>query len=271
MTEREIIIGTSGFTFDDWKGVFYPEKIAQRHWLPYYAQFFSAVEINSSYYAVPRPGALARMAQITPPDFRFSVKVPGEITHKRDNSLAPFEQFSERLAELTETDRAEALLAQFPFGFRRSEAAEEYLAFARENLPNIPLFVEFRHSSWDNPESVELIRGLDIGWVSPDEPAMPQLMSRKVISSGEAAYIRLHGRDASKWWSDGGKLRYDYNYNKTELGEIISRIHGLPDAVTRVFVFFNNCHGGSAVRNALAMKELLGQSTFPQGGRMGLI
>ena len=269
--EREIIVGTSGYSFDDWKDVFYPERLPRRHWLPHYARYFGAVEINSSYYAIPKPGMLERMARITPEKFRFVVKLPGEVTHKRDGDSVPFREFEERIREIP-PEKLDGLLAQFPFSFKRGERNEDYLAFMRENLPaEVPVFVEFRHRSWDDASAEELLEKLDMGWVSPDEPDLPQLMSRRVSAAGDAAYLRLHSRDAGKWWSGGGKLRYDYDYGKSELGEIVSRIHGLPAAVSRVFVFFNNCHGGSAVRNALAMKELLGQSAEPRDGQMGLL
>jgi len=272
MKSREIIIGTSGYAFDDWKGVFFPEKIAQRHWLPYYAQYFPAVEINTTYYAIPRRGVLERMAQITPESFRFVVKLPGEITHKRDGDLSVFENFSSRVDEIADAGKLSGLLAQFPFSFKRSDTAEAYLPFMRDNLPReVPLFVEFRHRTWDDASTIELVDKAGLGWVSADEPDIPQLMARRVAATGDTAYIRLHSRDATKWWSEGGKLRYDYDYSNTELGEIISRINALPAPITRVFVFFNNCHGGSAVRNALAMKELLGQSVLPSGGQIGLL
>lgn len=272
MKDREILIGTSGYTFDDWKGVFYPENVARRHWLPYYAQFFTITEINSTYYAIPRPGVLERMAQVTPEGFRFVVKVPGEVTHKRDGEMAVFEQFNSRVDELSVTGKLSGLLAQFPFSFKRNDRNEAYLSFMRDNLPaSAPIFVEFRHRGWDDGTALELVEREGMFWVSPDEPDIPQLMARRVSATGDTAYVRLHSRDAAKWWSNGGKLRYDYDYSGTELGEIISRINALPAPVTRVFVFFNNCHGGSAVRNALTMKELLGQSVEPRGGQIGLL
>jgi len=268
--KREIIIGTSGYSFDDWKIAFYPENVVRRLWLPYYAQRFSCVEINSSYYAIPRDGILKRMADITPDRFRFTIKVPGEITHKRDGDLTPFNQFLKRVEEIEH--KTDGLVAQFPFSFKNSDRSKDYLKFVRDNFPGeIPLFVEFRHSSWDQESVLKLLDELDIGWISPDEPDIPQLMSRKVTATGDSAYLRLHSRNAKKWWADGGKLRYDYNYQQSELGEIISRINALPAPITKVFVFFNNCHGGSAVRNALHMKEMLGQNTFPQGGQIGLL
>jgi len=270
--KREIIVGTSGYSFDDWRGVFYPDDIPRKHWLPFYARQFSSLEINSTYYAIPRSGILKRMADITPERFQFVVKLPGEITHKRDGDFSPFRQFTERIDEILQAGKLSGLLAQFPFSFKRDGDSDEYIRFMRENLPSdIPLFVEFRHKSWDTEEAVKFVDYLGLGWVSPDEPDIPELMSRRVMATGDTGYVRLHSRDKGKWWSNGGRLRYDYDYDCAELGEIIGRIDALPATITRVFVFFNNCHGGSAVRNALAMKEMLGQNIFPEGGQIGLL
>lgn len=272
MKDKEILIGTSGYTFDDWKGAFYPENVARKHWLPYYAQFFDVAEINTTYYAIPRPGTLGRMAEITPEGFQFIVKLPGEITHKRDGDLGIFDAFNSRIEELTDAGKLSGLLAQFPFSFKRNDRNEAYLPFMRENLPgDIPLFVEFRHKGWDDGSAIDLVERERLLWVSPDEPDIPQLMSRRVLATGDTAYVRLHSRDADKWWSEGGQLRYDYYYNDTEIGEVISRIDALPSSATKVFVFFNNCHGSNAVRNALMMKGRLGQSIEPRGGQIGLL
>ncbi|MFH1145006.1 MAG: DUF72 domain-containing protein [Candidatus Eisenbacteria bacterium] len=249
-------VGTSGYSFADWVGPFYPPGTPRARMLEHYQRHFHAVEINATYYRLPPPGAMQRMAERTPADFHFMVKVPGDVTHARDRDPAPVAGFHRTVAPLQEAGKFTGALAQFPFSFRRSRESEDYLSWLREAFPRLPLFVEFRHESWKSAETVELLDSHGLGICSVDEPALPGLIPRWAARAGDTAYVRLHGRNAQTWWKGGGE-RYDYLYSRPELNEWAATIRDLAEGARRTYVFFNNCHAGHAVVNAREMAELL--------------
>jgi uncharacterized protein YecE (DUF72 family) len=249
-------VGTSGYSFPDWVGPFYPPGTRRGAMLDYYQRAFSTVEINATYYRLPPPATFARMAARTPEDFHFMVKLPGAVTHQRDRSSEPVTGFQRTIAPLQAAGKFTGALAQFPFSFRRSSAAEAYLAWLRASFPGLRLFVEFRHRSWQVPETAELLASHRLGFCSVDEPDLPGLIPRWAQRVGEVAYVRLHGRNARDWWQ-GGSERYHYRYRDEELGEWAATIEELAAEAQQTYVFFNNCHAGHAVINARMMEELL--------------
>jgi uncharacterized protein YecE (DUF72 family) len=230
--------------------------------LDHYQRCFSTVEINSTYYRLPPPATLRGMARRTPPDFEFMVKLPGELTHGRTSQAGAADAFRRTVEPLAEAGKFAGALAQFPFAFRRAPDAEAYLDWLRGALPEFPLFVEFRHASWDTPELGETLEARGLGFCSVDEPDLPGLIPRKALRVGDTAYVRLHGRNARAWWS-GGSERYDYLYRRDELEEWARVIRELAETSRRTYVFFNNCHAGHAVVNARVMEELLGLEAEP--------
>ena len=252
-----IRVGTSGYSFLDWVGPFYPSGTPRRAMLDHYRRVFSAVEVNSTYSRLPPPSTMQRMAERTPPDFQFTAKLPGELTHGRDRQIGPADGFRRTVAPLEEAGKFVGALAQFPFSFRRTQDAEENLDWLHQALPETPLFVEFRHGSWDTPELEEMLRGKGLGFCSVDEPRLPGLIPQKALLTGETAYVRLHGRNGRDWWG-GGSERYNYLYRKEELEEWAQVIRELSTQAHRTYIFFNNCHAGHAVANARMMEELLG-------------
>ncbi|MCK4411974.1 MAG: DUF72 domain-containing protein [Candidatus Eisenbacteria sp.] len=255
-TPGKIRVGTSGFSFPDWVGPFYPPGTRRGGMLDYYQRAFSTVEINATYYRLPPPSTMRRMAERTPADFQFMVKLPGATTHRRDRDSEPVTGFRRTIAPLQEAGKFTGALAQFPFSFRRSADAEAYLAWVRDAFPGMPLFVEFRHSSWQVPELADFLASHDLGFCSVDEPDLPGLIPCWPMLTGDVAYVRLHGRNARDWWQ-GGSERYHYRYSDEELAEWAATIRNLADEARQTYVFFNNCHAGHAVVNARMMEELL--------------
>ena len=252
-----IRVGTSGYSFMDWVGPFYPPGTPRGAMLDHYRRYFSTVEVNSTYYRLPPPSTMRGMAQRTPADFQFMVKLPGELTHGRQGQAGPAEAFRRTVEPLVEAGKFAGALAQFPFSFKRSPEGEDYLGWLRHALPETSLFVEFRHASWDVPELEATLRQRDLGFCSVDEPRLPGLIPQKAMVAGETAYVRFHGRNAGAWWS-GGSERYNYLYRTEELQEWAEVIRELSQHARQTYVFFNNCHAGHAVVNAHMMEELLG-------------
>lgn len=249
------MVGTSGFSFPDWKGVFYPENIKQADFLTYYTGFFPTVEINSTYYAVPRVSVFENMTARTPENFKFIVKTNKATTHDHDDKSVN-ESFIEAVAPLKESGKLDGILAQFPWGFRNTEKNRNYLCELKETYNEFPFFTEFRHKSWDDSGIYDFLRSKGILFVSVDEPQIGNMMPPKASSTGDTAYIRFHGRNSDTWWNTSGD-RYDYNYNSEELGEWIEKIEVLEKTVWKIYAFFNNCHKGYAVRNAMMFKDML--------------
>jgi uncharacterized protein YecE (DUF72 family) len=251
-----IRIGTSGYSFDDWIGPFYPPGTRRSQMLAHYQRHFDTVEINMTYYRIPPPATLLRMAERTPPDFRFMVKLPGELTHQRREIAPAVTAFSAAIEPMRDSGKLAGLLAQFPFRFRRGAETEGYLRELRAALPTDPLFAEFRHASWDRDDLAELLADIGYGFCSVDEPALPGLIPRRALRVGETAYVRFHGRNARAWWG-GGSERYNYRYAREELEEWAQLVRDLAREAQQTYLFFNNCHAGHAVVNARMMEELL--------------
>jgi uncharacterized protein YecE (DUF72 family) len=262
----EILIGTSGYSFADWVGPFYPQGLKSGEFLPFYARHFPTVELNTTYYGIPDPAVLARMAARTPDGFRFVVKVHKTMTHDRALDPAELQSFRAAIAPLRDAGKYDGLLAQFPRGFRRTPANRRHLAALREAFTDEPLFVEFRHDSWLTPELEPSLRKYRIGYCAVDEPELPNLLPRTTMVTTDDAYVRFHGRNAANWYAGDASSRYDYSYSREELTEWVKRIGELADQARRVYLFFNNCHAGQAARSAKLMQELLRQQGMLKSG-----
>jgi len=275
-TPAEIVIGTSGYSFADWVGPFYPPGTRSTDFLEYYARHFSAVEVNSTYYGIPEPRVLALMERKTPPGFRFVVKLNRAFTHEHGRDPAVAQRFLAVLGPLKEAGKYDGLLLQFPGGFRRTPENRRHLAALRELFHDEPMWVEFRHDSWLTEGLEDSLREHRIGYCAVDEPDLPGLVPPVVMATTPDAYVRFHGRNAANWWggrpgaatapaarggapATRGGDRYDWDYTKDELGSWMQRITQLAEQSRRVYLFFNNCHAGQAARSAKLMQELLRQ------------
>lgn len=269
--DRRIVIGTSGYSFADWVGPFYPPGTRPADFLAHYAGQFEAVEVNATYYRLPEAAMFERMVAKTPPGFRFVVKLNRAMTHERSLDPALYRGFLAALGPLKAAGRYDGLLAQFPWGFRRTADHRRHLAALRARLADEPLFVEFRHDSWLTPALEPSLREHRIGFCAVDEPRLPGLLPPVTMVTAEDAYVRFHGRNAANWWGRGeggergagGGDRYDYDYREEELREWVAKVAALAEQARRTYLFFNNCHAGQAARNAKLMQELLRQQHLP--------
>lgn len=257
MTEADkFIVGTSGYSFPDWAGAFYPPGIRTAEMFDYYVQHFGVVELNFTFYAMPFPRTLESLARRSGENFLFWLKANQEITHKRNLSVC--REFLDNLGPLREADKLAGVLLQFPQSFHRSVENRKFLGEAIEAMRGVPLAVEFRHGSWDQPATLEGLGERDVTLVIPDEPDLPNLYRPRPTATTRTAYLRLHSRDASKWY-EGRADRYDYNYSEEELRAVLAEWSNLEKPVDRVYTFFNNCHRGQAAQNAEAFRRILGQ------------
>lgn len=254
---HDILIGTSGFSFKDWVGPFYPEGTASGEFLEYYARHFPVVEVNSTYYGIPKPRVMASMERRTPSGFRFVVKLHQSMTHEPKLDAAKVREFLEAIEPLRQAGKYDGLLAQFPWAFRRDAASKAHLEALRTSLPGEPLFVEFRHDSWAHPGLEAWLKERSLGYCAVDEPRLEGLMPPISILTTDTAYVRFHGRNGKAWYGPKGVDRYDWEYSQPELEEWLAKIAKLAEQAKRTYLFFNNCHAGQAARSAKLMQELL--------------
>jgi len=252
-----LYVGTSGYSFPDWVGPFYPPGMRSGDYLTYYAKQFGCVEVNSTYYRIPNPRVLSLMEKKTPEGFRFVVKLNHAMTHEDSVEPALYREFLAAVQPLKDAGKYDGLLAQFPWSFQKTEAAKSHLEHLRELLAGEPLCVEFRHASWMHRQLPEWLRERSLGYCAVDEPVLPGLVPPVVHLTTDTGYVRFHGRNAATWWGRGGGDRYDYDYAERELLEWVERVRVLAERAKQTYLFFNNCHAGQAARNAKLMEELL--------------
>jgi uncharacterized protein YecE (DUF72 family) len=243
-----IHVGCSGWNYDHWRhGVFYPERCPPARWLGYYAERFDTVELNNTFYRLPRTSAVARWAAETPDDFVFAAKVSRYVTHVK--RLADVDVhlplLLERLEPLLPLAKLGPLLWQLPPTFRRDDGrlAAALAAFP----PELRHAVEFRHESWFAPEVMSLLREHNVALVIADRPEVASFQTHELTA--DFAFVRFHH----------GARGARGNYSESELDEWAERIRGFGERGD-VYAYFNNDWEGFAPRNALRLRDLLGAS-----------
>lgn len=247
-------IGTSGYSFDDWVGPFYPPGTRREDMFDCYVRHFSTVELNYTFYGMPSQRTMASLAERTPSDFVFWVKANKRTTHEQDRSAAA--EFLDGLQPLIEKGKLGGVLLQFPQGFHRTVANRQYLLSACEDLSPVRLAVEFRHASWDHPSTSSGLDERGIALVVPEVPPIELLFRPAPRITGRCGYLRLHSRDAGKWYQ-GAASRYDYSFSETELREMAAEWNQLGRQAEGVYVYCNNCHQGQAAKNATQFLQIV--------------
>lgn len=259
-----LLIGTSGYSYDDWVGPVYPEGTKRGDFLPFYAERFSFTELNFTYYREPNPAALRRIGAKVPAEFRFTVKAPGALTHERRRdwpaAAARFVEAADALG-----DRLAGALLQFPFSFHYETANRRYLASVTDALRPLRLFVEFRNAEWQEPTVLREMERRGLALVIPDLPRLKGLPRVEPRLTAPWGYVRFHGRNAAAWWNGTNVTRYDYRYGEDELAEWVGPIHSLVDRAEAVVIAFNNHFAGQAVENATQLAAMLAGGTATVG------
>jgi len=261
-TSMSVLVGTAGFKYDDWRGAFYPPALKDQDMLSYYASQFPVLELDYTYYSMPYRRTLETMGKKTPAGFEFCVKahksMTHEVTEERAAQQETFDRFFDAMQPLVEQGKFGCLLAQFPWSFKPSEAARDYIARLPELCGGRNAVVEFRNNMWVGQETFDLLQKHGLGFCCVDEPRLRGLMPPVAEATSRTSYVRFHGRNAAKWWKhDVASERYDYLYSKNELDEWLPKIESLVEKTDKVYVLFNNCHEGKAATNARDMRLLL--------------
>lgn len=254
-------IGPSGWSYPDWRGCVYPAA-PRRAFKPLalIGKLFRAVEVNSSFYAIPTPRTTAAWPDLVPAEFRFAFKLTRIFTHERIEfpSRQAVAAFHEAVRPVREAGRLGPLLMQFPWSFRFRPDALEWLKRLREAFADYERFVEVRHSSWAAPEALAALREIG-GYCNIDQPRLRDCLGPTTHLFGPTGYVRLHGRNAANWFAEGRPTyeRYDYLYSDEELREWLGRLEALRPQASDLYVFTNNHYRGQGVVNALELRALL--------------
>jgi uncharacterized protein YecE (DUF72 family) len=253
-----IFLGTSGFSYNDWVGPFYPSGMPKKDWLLYYAREFYACEINATYYALLKSAVMESMASKTGDGFLFSVKANKQMTHERENNAEVFTVFREMLSPLIERRKMGCVLAQFPNSFKFNARNRDYVEGFREKMGDLPVVIEFRNAGWLGEDVFSWLSRYELGFCCVDEPSLPNLLPPIAEVTSKIAYIRFHGRNKEKWWQhEHAYERYDYTYSPEELEEWIPKIRKLDQTAEKTFVFANNHWRGQAVSTIRQLRMML--------------
>jgi uncharacterized protein YecE (DUF72 family) len=238
-------IGCSGWNYDDWRnGVFYPPGLPARSWLRFYAEQFETVELNATFYRLPRRQTAEAWAAGTPDGFTFAVKVSRYLTHiKRLTETAKhFALLFERIEPLARAFKLGPLLWQLPPTFHRDDGR---LAAALAEFPaGLRHAVEFRHESWFADDIMELLRGHNAALVFADRPEIRSY--QRYDTTADFTYVRFH---------HGTRGRRG-NYSENELRDWAERIRSWGSRGD-VYVYFNNDWEGFAPANARFLRRVL--------------
>lgn len=250
-----LLIGTSGWSYNEWAGVFYPSSGTNK--LSFYSKVFKTAEVDATFYAYPSKGMVLGWAKYTPEDFVFSVKLPKTLTHEKRLDLSKgvegdLLRFLSLMKPLMAAGKMGPVLIQLPPSF----TYEGDMAKLKEFLGIIPedvrFAIEFRHPSWLREDVWAMLRSENVSNTVVDEPLLPP----DTIVTADFAFIRWHGRGSRPW--------YNYRYSQSELAAWVPKVKEVASRVKETFGYFNNHFGGFAVENSLKMMGMLGVSTPEQ-------
>jgi uncharacterized protein YecE (DUF72 family) len=295
-----IRVGTASWTDPEFiRAGWYPDEVKNdaEGRLRYYARHFPMVEVNATFYALPRAGTVQAWADRTPDDFRFHVKAHQVISgHASDPARLPpplrelpfqadrrgrIRRPSRELRDAVTDALVEAvaplgpklgaILLQMPPHVAAGADAREEIARIIDRIHPLRTAVEFRNASWadtgEREAAVEMLSARDAAWVCVDAPridvpsAMPPIVE---VTCADLAYLRLHGRNAATWQGSRSVAeRFDWQYSDEELGEWLDPVLDMAGRAQEVAVVFNNNHGDFALRSAARFGEMLRQSRQP--------
>jgi len=260
----DIRIGTCAWSYDDWRGTFYPEHLASNQWLAFYARRFAAVEIDSTFYGVPKPHVLGHWLDETPPEFSFTCKLSREITHERHlrDCGELMDEFLRGIAPLH--SRLGCVLAQLPASFTPAKHEAGLRAFVADLPRDFRFAFEFRNAEWHLPRIVRLLEEHGVCWVWNDLTSVEE-QNRAAFEflpqTTDFLYLRLMGDFATRHNSDGNRA----HHYKTLLWPRTSSLESWAMKIKKhsaeaapIFAFLSNHFEGHAPLSAKRLASRLG-------------
>ncbi|MGX5818254.1 DUF72 domain-containing protein [Chitinophaga lutea] len=245
MAQSSVHIGTSGWSYKDWKGLYYPEDLKPTEWLRYFSKEFKTVEINTSFYHLPKAATVQKWAETVPKNFRFCPKLSRYISHYQklnhpEESLRIFFSVFDPVR-----DQLGPVLVQLPANAPFKPAvAEHFFSVLKKDYGDYVFALEIRHESWLEAQSVELMRHYGISLVIA-QSAMP--FPYHEIVTAKDIYLRFHGP---------GKL-YASKYHYQTMRAYARKCLQWLDEGHRIWVYFNNDFYGYAIENARMLEKYI--------------
>jgi uncharacterized protein YecE (DUF72 family) len=247
-SKKRLYIGTSGWVYSHWNGIFYPKNLTSKSKLEYFSQHFNTAEINYSFYHLPKPKIYENWYNQTPEDFIFAVKASRFITHVKRLKKIEFswERFLENTLHLKE--KLGPILFQFPENFKSTDENFKRLEQFLELIisTNLRFAFEFRHKTWCDERVYKILKKYISAWVIADSPKYPMA---EVITSN-FVYVRMHG----------SKILSDSKYTDEELKTLAQKVRKWLKNGLDVYTYFNNDFRGYAIENAKRLLQLLPDS-----------
>ncbi|MGC1370528.1 MAG: DUF72 domain-containing protein, partial [Candidatus Sulfotelmatobacter sp.] len=287
---RQLRIGTAGWSYKDWDGIFYPSGMRGRreHPLEYLARFFDTTEINTSFYGPLKPELAklwCRKVAAVNQNFLFTAKLYRAFTHSPIAVMEPTSAATirptdederltrEGLDAIANQGKLGALLIQFPISFKNTSLNREYIERLLRQFIEYPRVVEVRHSSWNDPATLASFTQENIGFCNIDQPLLGRSLAPTEHVTSAIGYIRLHGRNYEHWFADQSSAdqgsdsdnrkpatvndRYNYLYSERELSAWKDRILNIAEKAQATYVITNNHFESKAGVNALELKAMI--------------
>jgi uncharacterized protein YecE (DUF72 family) len=266
----DVLVGTSGWSYDDWQNVVYPPGVSSRFdRLKYLANLCDTIEVNSSFYHIPNRRTidswLSRVSDL--PKFLFSAKLFKGLTHERNERTAGqfLSEYINSIDPIRRAGRLAAVLMQFPWSFKFNEENLRWIDLLAKKLSPLPLAVEVRHTSWLNDEYLDYLRLKKIAFCNIDQPLYNTNIPPTHIVTAPFSYVRFHGRNFKHWFTENedASQRYNYHYKMDELAEWVEKIRKMAAESQRVYIYMNNHISGQGLANGLELKSLLTGEMVP--------
>jgi uncharacterized protein YecE (DUF72 family) len=262
--QQKIRIGACAWSFDEWRAAFYPSDLPQSHWLAFYARYFPAVEVDSTFYGAPAENAVRRWIETTPASFRFACKLPREITHacRLRDCTAELNSFLRAIEPLA--PKLQVILIQLPPSLTPKEGQPALRRFLMQLPRDFRFAIEFRHAGWHRPQIIRLLEKHRVCWVWADTTALNErnLAPFEFLPrTADFLYLRLLGDYATKYDRDGLFVhRYDKLLWKREaaLESWSLKIERHLAEVRNVWTFVSNHFEGFAPETAQRLAQRLG-------------
>lgn len=256
-------MGPAGWSYDDWEGIVYPRGVGSQR-LDHIVRLFDLVEINSTFYGSPAPRTTAGWAErlAERPGFRFTAKLVRAFTHDDPTtwSVKTRDDFRDGMEPLREAGVLACLLVQFPWFYAANEPNLHRMRRIRRAFPEHELVVELRHRSWLESRWLDEISSLGYSFCCVDQPpSKSSLGVTDVVTTGPIGYLRLHGRNAEKWFDRKAKAheKYDYLYSDDEVRGLVKIAEQIRERSEKLFVVANNHYVGKGPANALQIAHAL--------------
>jgi uncharacterized protein YecE (DUF72 family) len=262
--QQKIRIGACAWSFDEWRGAFYPDQYPTNQWLEFYARYFPAVEIDSTFYSAPAPATARRWAEMTPAAFRFACKLPREITHacRLHDCSEQFTAFLRAIEPLA--SKLQVVLIQLPPSFSPKEGKASLRNFLGQLPRDFRFAIEFRHAGWHRPAVIRLLEKHRVCWVWSDTSPLNernQAPFEFLPRTTDFLYLRLLGDYSTKYDREGQRVhRYGKLLWKREaaLESWAVRIERHLAETRSVWTFVNNHFEGFAPETCQRLAQRLG-------------